>query len=84
MAAILLRIAKMYAKYYRYTSQGVPVTGFPLPLLGELLSFMKIKSEGDYAESRIISYYKSCLGPNLPGIFLSFINPLGYMIVQSP
>jgi hypothetical protein len=71
---VLARIVKAYVIYYRYKSQGMPVTGFPLPLLGEILEYNKIK-QGEFDENRQVRYFKSKLGEDLPPMHLSFINP---------
>ena len=38
---VWVRIIKMYYVYWFYRRQGIPCVGFPLPVVGNLLTFLK-------------------------------------------
>jgi hypothetical protein len=41
------KIIMMYVKYFYYRMQGMPTTGFPLPLLGNIVAFVKAQKNKD-------------------------------------
>ena len=51
---IWTKIIMMYYRYWFYTKQGIKSTGFPLPIIGNLLKvFRSIRNRNEYSNHPI-------------------------------
>jgi hypothetical protein len=81
------RIIKMYYIYWFYTRQGIPCVGFPLPVIGNILLFLKsIKKMDNYSKTPLEDYFTNVFGSKTkaPPIFLDMRNPRGIIVVTDP
>ena len=80
------RIIRMYYIYFYYRRQGIPCVGFPLPIVGNLLTFMKaMKTMSEYSKTPLEEYFTNAFGPdNIPPIFLDMRDPTGIIVITDP
>lgn len=76
------RTIKMYYIYWFYRRQGIPCTGFPLPVIGTMHLFLKsIKSMDQYSKTPLEKYFSDHFGEHLPPVFLDFKEHGGSLVV---
>ena len=79
------RIIRMYWIYFFYKRQGVPCVGFPLPVVGNLLTFMRaLKSMDKYSKTPLEHYFSTVFPGKLPPVFLDMRDPRGLIVVTDP
>ena len=67
------KVFKMYWKYYRLKSQGLPCMGFPLPLMGNGLKVMEATNKVGYNSYDLFTeYLRGRYGDSLPPIIVDF------------
>ena len=83
---VWVRIIKMYYIYWFYRRQGIPCIGFPLPIFGNLLTFLKVqRMRNHYSKTPLEDYFMYVFGPdNVPGVFLDMRDPRGTLIITDP
>jgi hypothetical protein len=80
------RIIKMYYIYWFYLKQGIPCVGFPLPVVGNLLTFLKVqRRRNHYSKTPLEDYFTYVFGKGkLPPVFLDMRDPRGIIVVTDP
>lgn len=80
------KVGKFYYKYWYYTSQGVSPIGFPMPLLGTSLTFLRdgVKNEGEFTENPFGRMYRVKFGEKLPPYILSQNISRGLLSINCP
>jgi hypothetical protein len=80
------RIIKMYYVYWFYRRQGIPCVGFPLPVIGNMLTFLKVRRmQNHYSKTPLEDYFTYAFGPGkLPPVFLDMRDPRGILVVTDP
>lgn len=79
-------VFKMYYRYWFYTRQGVPCVSFPLPVIGNQISFIRTVMKLDKRHARFphIEYWHNCFGKKMPKMMIDFRTPNGTLIVNDP
>lgn len=79
------KIVHPYYKFRFYLKQGIKHTGVGLPLLGSLPKFAKIKKTlNQYSKHMLVEYYHSCLGKDIPAIFMDTRMPDPSLVITDP
>ena len=79
------KIIMMYYRYYYYTKQGMKCTGFPLPVLCNLIPFAKtLKNKNEYSDCIQVDYLNEVFNGNIPPNVIDFISSKGLIITSDP
>ena len=83
------RVFLMYYRYMYYRLQGIPSVGFPLPVIGNVLQFMRsLKTMNGFSKTPLENYFEQIYGPpgtpDIPPIFVDFRMPNGIVVVTDP
>ena len=78
-------VFKIYYAWWFYRRQGIPSSGFPLPFLGNLISFARsLKGRDEFSLPMITAYIMTCFNGTVPRMVVNFRGALPYLTISDP
>lgn len=84
---VYIRIIRLYYIYWYYRRQGIPCIGFPLPVIGNLHTFLRaLYGMTPKSRTPLEDYFDRAYGPGakLPPLFLDMRDHQGIIVVADP